>query len=62
MRDRAFTRPIKAVQHLSKLAELAGKMPSAIRAFTLDHKHLSTINYCGRKSNGHEKSCTLSRA
>ena len=60
--ERAFTHPIKAAQHLSKLAQLAGKMPSAIRAFTLDHKHLSTINYCGRKGQRHEKSCTLSHA
>lgn len=49
MRDRAFTHPIKAVQHLSKLAQLAAIMPKAIRLFTLEHVSLQTIQYSGRK-------------
>lgn len=47
--DRAFSHPIKAVLHLSKLAQLAAIMPKAIRLFTLEHVSLQTVQNTSRK-------------
>lgn len=46
---REFIHPIKAMQHLSKLTQLAAIIPKGVRLFTLEHASLQTALYKGRK-------------
>jgi hypothetical protein len=57
MKDRAFVKPVEAMQHLSKLAYLAAVIPKAIQQVTLEHVSLQTAQNTGRKANLQSKIC-----